>query len=433
MRIALSGLTIRGRCFVAAGTASCLCALFLGEVDLLRVGLFVLVLPLAAVGAVARTRYRLTCTRRLDPTRVTVGREARVQLQLENVSRMPTGLMLVEDRLPYALGRRPRFVLDRLESRGVRRLDYRIRADTRGRYRLGPLAVRLTDPFGLVELVRSFASEDTLVVTPEVLTLAPVRLAGGTSGFGDAHARVIAAAGEDDAATREYRHGDDLRRVHWRSTAHYGELMVRREEQYWQSRASLLLDTRRLAHRGDGPGSSFEWSVSATASIGVHLARQRYELRFVTDAGQPIAGESGTGGFVEGALLDTLAVVTPSRNRSLRDAVSTLRQDRDEHLLIAVLGVIGEEEAEQLARLTPAGGAVRVAVLVDTASWAARTPGGRQRASDAQQAGRTLQRAGWTVLVARPGDRVDTVWSHLGTQAPAIFAGTGAAAEGSAR
>src|SRR5947209_9048920 len=84
--------------------------------------------------------------------------------------------------------------------------------------------------------------------------------------------RSIATAGEDDAATREYRLGDDLRRIHWRSTARRGELMVRREEQPWQSRAVLLLDCRQSAHQGDGPLSSFEWSVSAAASIGLHLA-----------------------------------------------------------------------------------------------------------------------------------------------------------------
>ncbi len=75
-------------------------------------------------------------------------------------------------------------------------------------------------------------------------------VAGSWMGDGDGTTRAAAAAGEDDVIPRAYRDGDELRRVHWRSTARYGELMVRREEQRWRNRAMLLLDTRRGAHSG---------------------------------------------------------------------------------------------------------------------------------------------------------------------------------------
>jgi uncharacterized protein (DUF58 family) len=138
----------------------------LGQRDLLRVGVFLLVLPLVAVAVVARTRYRLACTRRLDPARVEAGANATVRLHLENVSRLPSGVLLMEDALPYALGGRPRFVLDKVEPQGARDVSYPVRSDVRGRYPVGPLSVRMTDPFGLCELQRSFASSDDLVVTP---------------------------------------------------------------------------------------------------------------------------------------------------------------------------------------------------------------------------------------------------------------------------
>ena len=128
--------------------------------------------------------------------------------------------------------------------------------------------------------------------------------------------RSVAAAGDDDVAPREYRHGDDLRRVHWRSTARHGELMVRREEQQWQSRGALLLDTRRYAHRGEGPRSSFEVAVSAAASIGVQLGREGLGLRLVTDQGEVLAPSAA----FEGALLDSLAVA-----RTSPDAVAAAR------------------------------------------------------------------------------------------------------------
>ena len=73
-------------------------------------------------------------------------------LRLENVSRLPTGLMLAEDTVPYALGTRPRYVLDRIERGGMRELSYPLRSDLRGKFEIGPLEIRIADSFGLVEL-----------------------------------------------------------------------------------------------------------------------------------------------------------------------------------------------------------------------------------------------------------------------------------------
>ncbi|MFE3286207.1 DUF58 domain-containing protein, partial [Streptomyces sp. NPDC059233] len=274
LRASLSGLTTRGRSFLAAGIAAAACAYVLGQSELLRVGLLLVALPLICVVALHRTRHRVSGSRRLSPGRVPAGAEARVQLRMDNVSRMPTGLLMLQDRVPYVLGPRPRFVLDRVEPGGRREVSYRVRSDLRGRYPLGPLQLRLTDPFGLVELTRSFSTYDTLTVIPRTEPLPPVRLAGDSSGYGDGGRRSLALAGDDDVIPRTYRRGDDLRRVHWRSTARYGELMVRREEQPQRSRATVLLDTRDVAFEGAGPDSAFEWAVSAAASSLVHLLEQ---------------------------------------------------------------------------------------------------------------------------------------------------------------
>lgn len=252
LRAAFGGLTTRGRSFLAAGIAAAVCAYVLGQGDLLRVGLLLAVLPLVSVTVLHRTRYRVTGTRRLAPSRVPAGSEARVHLRMDNVSRLPTGLLMLQDRVPYVLGPRPRFVLDRVEAGGRREVSYRVRSDLRGRYPLGPLQLRLSDPFGMCELTRSFSAHDTLVVVPRTEPLPPVPLAGESSGYGEGRQRSLALAGDDDVIPRGYRYGDDLRRVHWRSTARYGELMVRREEQPQRARCTVLLDTRRTAYRGRG-------------------------------------------------------------------------------------------------------------------------------------------------------------------------------------
>ena len=307
---------------------------------------------------------------RLEPARAAVGSDARVVLRLENVSRLPTGLLLLEDRIPYVLGARPRFVLDRVEPRGTRDVAYALRSEARGRYQLGPLSIRLTDPFGMCELVRSFTSTDPFVVTPVVEKLPALPLGGDWAGSGESKARSIASAGEDDVVTREYRRGDDLRRIHWRSTAHKGELMVRREEQPWESRGLLLLDTRVQAHRGEGPASSFEIAVSAAASIGVHLGRQGFALDLVTDSGRRlVASVSDQRGEQEDALLDSLAVVEASTNRSLQLAGPVLRA-AGEGLTVAVLGALTVDEAAELVRYRHGAGSV-LAVALDVDTWRA--------------------------------------------------------------
>ncbi|SDR10270.1 DUF58 domain-containing protein [Thermostaphylospora chromogena] len=406
MKIGLRALTSRGRSFLASGIAALLCAFVLGEHDLLRVGVFIVALPLLAALVVTRTRYRLSCARRLDPRRVEIGGEVTVTLRLENVTRLPTGLMLIEDTVPHVLGARPRFVLERMEPRGVREIYYKVRSDLRGRFTIGPLTVRITDPFGLVELTRSFTISDALVVTPHVVTLPRVRLSGEWAGGGDSRTRSVAAAGDDDVAPREYRQGDELRRVHWRSTARRGELMVRREEQQWQSRGALLLDTRRYAHRGDGPRSSFETAVSAAASIGVHLAREGLGLRLVTDQGTAPLSENATAH----SLLDTLAVIRPSGLRTLEFGISALRQGGGDGLIVAVLGELDGEQAAALARLRH-GNMTAVAVMLDTAGWERPDRSGSE---EFQQARGVLAGAGWRIVELPPAASLAAVWPEAG-------------------
>ena len=406
MREGLRGLTTRGKSFLACAVTVFLAALMFGEKDLLRVAVLIGLLPLLAAWYVGRTRYKLACTRSLVPTRTPVGASARVVLRLQNLSALPTGTMLLEDRLPYALGSRPRLVLERLGRRQASSVAYSVRADIRGRYEIGPLVVRLTDPYGLCELARAFPSVDKLTVTPTVVPLPSIRLAGEYTGSGDSRARSVAVHGEDDAATREYRHGDDLRRVHWRSTARVGELMVRREEQPWESRATLILDVRKGAHRGEGPTASFEWAVSAVASIAVHLCEAGYRLRLVTDGADIDAGESDG----DTAILDHLAEVKTLARVDLGRVAERLRHRSDGGLVIAVMGLLSPGDAELVAGLRGPN-ATALAFLVDSTTWLTLPAPARAEADNARAAAALrLLRSNWRVIGAAHGDKLPTLW-----------------------
>ncbi|MFB4425151.1 DUF58 domain-containing protein [Streptomyces sp. QL37] len=420
LRAALGGLTTRGRSFLAAGVAAAVCAYVLGQGDLLRVGLLLAVLPLVCVTVLYRTRYRVAGSRRLSPSRVPAGSEARVHLRMDNVSRLHTGLLMLQDRVPYVLGPRPRFVLDRVEPGGVREVSYRVRSDLRGRYPLGPLQLQLGDPFGMCELTRSFSAYDTLVVIPRTEPLPPLRLAGATSGYGDGRQRSLALAGEDDIIPRGYRHGDDLRRVHWRSTARYGELMVRREEQPQRARCTVLLDTRRIAYRGAGPGSAFEWAVAGAASALVHMLERGYAVRLLTDEGSSVPGGSADGfaGSTQesadsaGLMMDTLAVVDHSDGGGLSRAYDVLRGGT-EGLLVAFFGDLDEEQTAVAARMRQRSRGA-VAFVLDGDDWAR----GAEAAPPAPVSDRLrlLREAGWTAMAVPPGAELARLWQQAGQE-----------------
>ncbi|HEU5419755.1 MAG TPA: DUF58 domain-containing protein [Streptosporangiaceae bacterium] len=424
----LSGLTTRGTSFLTAGAATILAGLLLGTRALLSVGVALILLPMIARLAAGRSRYRLGCTRSISPPRVPAGQVATVTLRLENASRLPTGLMLAEDSVPYALGTRPRYVLDGIERGGARELSYPLRSDLRGKFEIGPLEIRIADAFGVVELGRSFSSRTTFVVTPRVVQLPRTFSSSSWAGDGDGLTRTTAAAGEDDVIPRSYRDGDELRRVHWRSTARYGELMVRREEQRWRNRALLFLDTRRVVHTGTGLASSFEFAVSAAASIGVHLARQGLDGQLITDT-----GAFDSGGIFEDVLLDSLAVIKASAQRDLARGLTGLRAG-DGGLIVAVTGQLSAGEARQLAA-TRRDQCQGIAVLLAVSSWADQPGGGRAAGGgpagngpgpgpaaagpvrvshdETAEAAGVLRNAGWRVISVDSATSLAAAWQLL--------------------
>ncbi|MGR7027988.1 DUF58 domain-containing protein [Geodermatophilus sp. URMC 62] len=445
LRTALTSLTLRGRCLVAAGATLLGLGALLGEQPLVQLAVFVLALPLLSALAVARQRARVAARRTVAPARVPRGEDAEVLLEVTNPERRAGRLWLLTEALPAELGRSPRFVVARLAGGGTAALRYRVHGRRRGRFRLGPLRLRLVDPFGLVQRTSSGTDDAPLLVVPRVRPLGPGGPGGGHGGGGDGARRSLAVHGEDDVSTRAYRHGDDLRKVHWRATARTGELMVRMEERPWRAQAALLLDTRARAHllsRAAVPGAaagtavpgppgdpapppdSLEWLVEAAASIGTHLARRGAELRVVTDAGEldPTDGHGGhgRGGLGPGELLDRLAGLAPSRGTRLGPAVELLGRVAGDGPVVALLGAVGPEDLAELVA-TRSGPASDVAVLLDVGSWAEAGRGRRALSASArgtlsgqlERSASLLRGAGWQVVVASADRTVEAVWTEL--------------------
>ena len=396
------GLTTRGRCLLAAGLAAALCALVLDERDLLRIAAFVVALPLLATLAAGRARLGLDADRRLVPPRMPAGSTSEVRLTLRGRGRLGTGGLLLSDGVPVALGEHPRCVVERLPRQSSVLLGYPLQPTQRGVHRIGPLVARVTDPFGLAELGRELAAYSRLVVTPVVVPLTGMPFGRGLGSGDQGVGRLRAGQGEDDIVVRSYRQGDDLRKVHWRSTARCDELMVRVEERPWRGGVCVLLDSRAGAHRGGGPAASLEYGVSLAASVCLHLQRHGQRVQLATAGGLPV-GSAEAGDHSAEALLDVLAALVPTHRSDLVNG--PLATGRD---VIAVLGATTPGAVQQLLRSRPRGSRSS-AVLLDVDAWA---PGAAPRA-DPGEAARLLAAAGWSVTVAGPDQPLRVVWDRV--------------------
>jgi uncharacterized protein (DUF58 family) len=386
-------LTTRGRCLLTGGVATAGCALVLDERDLLRAGAFVALLPLLALLVAVLGRRGVRARRDLAPDRLPVGAPATVTLHV--AGRGAGGPLELTDTVPDAAGAatEPRFPVGSSPAT----VEYRLRPGLRGAHRVGPLVARGTDPLGLAGFTRAVPGAERLLVLPRVVAL---RGLPPTLGSRDgAHGAGAAGAGHGraDVLVRPYRSGDELRRVHWRSTARHDELMVRLEERPWRGGVTVLLDRRAAAHRGHGGDASLEWAVSFAASAYLHLRELGEPATLVTEDGaapEP-AGPEG--------VLDALAVLRPSARTGLAGPPLPAAGD-----VLAVLGAVDPAELTALLGRRPGAGH---AVLLDVATW-----GGAAEPVSATAA--ALRAAGWVVARAARGVGPERVWAELVT-APA--------------
>jgi uncharacterized protein (DUF58 family) len=219
---------------------------------------------------------------------------------------------------------------------------------------------------------------------------------------------MAADPAQDAVVVRSYRQGDDLRRVHWRTTARRDELMVRVEEWAQRGEITVLLDHRAAAHRGAGASSSLEYAVSLAASVYVHLRQRSMRVRLATVDGVAFAAAGGD--HPTDAALDALAALCATDKRDLANVPVTAGT----YDVVAILGALGPAATEQLlahqVRMGLCAGRGH-AVLLDVAAWATDSDG--RLAPDPAKAARLLLAAGWSVAVADPQHSPSAVWNQL--------------------
>ncbi|NYD51215.1 uncharacterized protein (DUF58 family) [Actinomadura luteofluorescens] len=274
---------------------------------------------LAAVGAAALwtlPRPKLEVGREIAPARVERGEPAVGVLHVTNRGRGVRGLS-AED----AAGSTPVAVdIPRLRPGGGRTVTYRLPTSRRGEIPVGPLRLVRADPLRLARRVREYGAPRVLLVRPRTVRLALLpsgrahHLEGPTSDRSPAGTATF-------HALREYVIGDELRHIHWKSSARTGTLMVRQLVDASLPTTTVVLEAR--------PGSwpepdDFELAVDAAASVASGAASASFPVRILTGDGQ-VADTRGGPDDVE-VLLDRLtSVQTREGPRSAVDAVRRVR------------------------------------------------------------------------------------------------------------
>jgi len=304
--------------------------------------------------AYATRRLRLSVAREVRPERVTRGEPCTQTLTVRNASRYLSTTVIAQDQCGSASVPVP---LLRLKPGDDTAVDYPIPTARRGVVRVGPLRVTRRDPLGLFGVARTNGGTAQVWVHPRThpLVAIPVGVARSLDGRVD---KVPHGTFTFDAL-REYVIGDELRKVHWRTSARVGQLMVREDLDTSLPRVVVLVDDRRAAYKDLTEDGSPDFEAVCEAAASVVMATVRADLAvelLVTSAAHPVGtGAHRAAGPADASpMLDRLAEAAPAAPPEVLDtATRRLRQHKLGDTLIYLTGSGRPDDLAPVGALAP--------------------------------------------------------------------------------
>jgi uncharacterized protein (DUF58 family) len=383
-------VTVRGWGVAGAAVAGLTAGFGLGYPELVVLGTAAALAVGCAMGHAA-WHPALAVHRVADPDRVARGDACTVTLTVRNAGRLFPATLLAEDRCGSRTVPVP---LIRMRPGRDATATYPVPTERRGVVHLGPLRVLRRDPLGLVGAARGHGGPTRVWVHPRAhpLTAVPAGVARSLDGRID---RVPHGSITFDAL-REYVPGDELRRVHWRTSARVGELMVREHLDTSLPRMVVLLDDRAASYldrdsaqhatartpgrndvRPDRYAEAFESACEAAASVLAVALREDLPIALclVGGAGVDSAGRRPAGGGR--AHLDLLAEAT-LRDADAGELATAGRRLRARPLGDTLVYLTGEAGADELGPVAALCGAYRsvIAGVFGRGRPAVAEPGG---------------------------------------------------------
>lgn len=339
-----------GWCVLALGVASLAAFPALGWHELLVIAVIALVMEAAGlVMSLGNTSFKATLG--LSESRITVGESVDVDVEVANPGKVPT--VSATGELPLGEARKT-FRIPALAPGKSKRQQVRFRAATRAVLPVGPLSIRKGDPFGLIRHEQSLSETIDVYIHPRT-----VRLSTLSSGLArDLEGGPTEQVVDDDLdfyGLREYRPGDDMRNVHWLSSAKTGTLMIRQYDATKRTDTSLTLACNPAAYPGE---REFETAVSVAASIGAQCLVDDRPLVCRASTRESRATHPTR-------FLDWCSGITPDADEDPNLASATLEGSPNASFYFFVTGSLADFEALRRVAATMPGESVCVIFQVD--------------------------------------------------------------------
>ncbi|RDV46719.1 DUF58 domain-containing protein [Leifsonia sp. ku-ls] len=270
-------------------------------------------MAIAAVFVLGRSTYRVDIE--LNPRRVVAGDRALGRLTVANSGSRP--VLPTRMELPVGDGQAD-FTLPRLAPGAETEELFAVPTERRALILAGPAISVRGDQLGLLRRTHRWTDQIELFVHPRT-----VRLAATARGLvRDLEGQTTKVITDSDLAfhaLRTYEPGDDIRNVHWRTSARTGQLMVRQYQETRRSQLLLAFDAERAHFASD---DEFELGVSVLASVGCQVIREETEIRALWQGG-PMRVATPTALLDDSCRIQPVEGTHPSLREFLRQA--TLR------------------------------------------------------------------------------------------------------------
>lgn len=304
-------------------------------------------------------RTKVVVDLRLEPDRVVAGQSVAGSVRVANTSVRRLFPLVLDLPVGESLHR---YGIPGLAARAAHQEDFTIRTERRGVIRVGPATTRRGDPIGLFSRDLDWTDAVELLVRPVMVPLESL----GSGLLRDLEGVSIDAVSQSDLAfhaLREYTPGDDLRHVHWRSSAKAtgaaggNQLLVREYVDTRRSHVSIVVDDRADAW---GRPDDFEVAMSAAASLAVRAVLDDFELSFV-------CGDQATTGYDGNRALDAACRAGFGSVGLLAQTQAAVQLAPDTSLVVLMSGSRCPFSLLQRAAAVFAPEVRTVALVVDTA------------------------------------------------------------------